>query len=143
MFEDILGQLNFLFIVLFVIALIRVFHSVSWFIDHYEREFLIMKVCGLSSFQLYSVVGGLALIIGNLGLFVGLFFGLVTPSIIFTVLNLFFQNSYVIPEFSFFLIFWVFILSNLIIIAGATFPAIKLSYSKPNRLSSDVRGMER
>jgi ABC-type antimicrobial peptide transport system permease subunit len=143
MFADILEQLNFLFIVLFIIALIRVFHSISWFLSNYEREFLIMKACGLSTFQLYSLVGILALIIGNAGLFVGLSFGLITPSIIFTLLNLFFQSSYVIPDFSPLLIFTVFILSNLIILAAATFPAVQLSFSKPNRLSSDTRGLER
>ena len=102
-----------------------------------------MKSCGLSSFQLYLLVGLFALIIGNAGLFVGLLFGLITPSIIFTLLNLFFQSTYVVPEFSFPVIISVFFLSNIIILVAASFPAVQLSFTKPTRLSSDTRGSEK
>ena len=49
----------------------------------------------------------------------------------------------IIIQNSLLLIFTVFILSNVIILAAAAFPAVQLSFSKPNRLSSDTRGLER
>ena len=143
MFSDILAQLNLLFGVLFIIVLIRIFHSVSWFLSNYEREFLIMRACGLSSKQLFSLIVILALLIGNAGLFIGLILGLIIPSLIFSVLTLFFQGSYIVPNFSFSMLTTVIILSNIIMVLAATFPAIQLSLVKPNRLSIDTRGLER
>jgi ABC-type lipoprotein release transport system permease subunit len=143
MFSDILAQLNLLFGVLFIIALIRIFHSISWFLAHYEREFLIMRACGLSSVQLITIVGILAVIIGNTGLIIGLMFGLVIPSIIFSILALFFHGSFIIPNFSLSLTVITIAISNIIFCIAATFPAVRLSFIKPNRLSTDTRGLER
>jgi ABC-type lipoprotein release transport system permease subunit len=143
MFSDILEQLNLLFGVLFIIALIRIFHSISWFLSNYEREFLIMKACGLSSIQLFSLVGILAFVIGNAGLMIGLLLGLITPSIIFTTLTLFFYGSYIVPDFSISVVNTTIIYSNIIIFVAAAYPAVRLSLVKPHRLSIDTRGLDR
>ncbi len=102
-----------------------------------------MKACGLSPFQLFILIGILVLIIGNAGLIIGLLLGLITPSIIFAVLTLFFQGSYIIPDFSVSIIGTVIIFSNIIIFVAAALPAVRLSLIKPNRLSTDTRGLER
>jgi len=143
MLSDVVKHLNFLFGILFIIALIRIYHSISWFLTNYEREFLIMKTCGLSSLQLLALIGVLVLIIGNSGLIIGVFFGFITPSIIFTFLNLFFYSTYLIPEFSFSSILAIAILSNTVALLAAAFPALRISLSKPNKLSIDTRGLER
>ncbi|MHA1954992.1 MAG: hypothetical protein ACW96U_13715 [Candidatus Heimdallarchaeaceae archaeon] len=143
MFSDILSQLNLLFSVLYIIALIRIFHSISWFLSRYERDFLIMRACGLSSIQLFTLVGSLTLIIGNSGLIIGIVLGLIIPSIIFSILTLFFFSSYIIPDFSLSSIFLTVIIANTILCLAAVIPAVRFSLIKPNNLSSDTRGLER
>jgi hypothetical protein len=143
MFSDILSQLNLLFSVLYIIALIRIFHSISWFLSRYERDFLIMRACGLSSIQLFTLVGSLTLIIGNSGLIIGIVLGLIIPSMIFSILTLFVFSSYIIPDFSLSSIFLTVIIANTILCLAAVISAVRFSLIKPNNLSSDTRGLER
>ncbi|MFX0139701.1 MAG: FtsX-like permease family protein, partial [Candidatus Hodarchaeota archaeon] len=91
LFIDILSKLNLLFAVLFIIALIRVFHTTSWFVRKYEREILIMRSMGLSRVQTFFLIIFLAELIGNMGLIIGIFFGFLIPSLLFTLLTLFLQ----------------------------------------------------
>lgn len=143
LFSDIIAQLNILYGVFFVIALIRIFHSVSWFIRKYERDLLIMRSMGMSVPQLVFLIVVLAGIIGNIGFFVGLFFGFLIPSLIFTILTLFFNVGFIIPDFVIPTILTLFIISNFVILLAIIYPAIIITQKKPSILSLSTHGIER
>ena len=135
LFSDIIRQLNIFFSVLLIIALIRVFHAISWFILNYERDLLIMRSIGMSSSQLISLVMISAALIGNTGLVVGILFGILIPSLIFTILALFFSGDFLIPNFAMTTILSLSILSNLVIVVASLYPAVNISLKKPSTLS--------
>lgn len=143
LFSDIINQLNILFSVLFIIALIRVYHSISWFVLNYERDLLIMRSMGMSSSQLISLVMILAALIGNAGLIVGILFGLLVPSLIFTFLTLFFGGDFLIPTFTIPAILSLSIMSNIVIVIASLYPAVNISLKKPSALSLATYGLKR
>ncbi|NHJ25055.1 MAG: FtsX-like permease family protein [Candidatus Lokiarchaeota archaeon] len=142
-FTDILSKLNLLFGVLFVIALIRVFHTITWFVKKYERDFLIMRAMGLSSLQLSFLVIFLAGIIGNAGFIVGCFFGFLLPSLLVSILTLYFSGSFLLPEFELIAIIPLFLFSNLISILAGLYPAFSLVEKAPSTLSSSTHTQDR
>jgi ABC-type antimicrobial peptide transport system permease subunit len=143
LFSDILYQLTILFGVFFIIALIRIFHAVSWFVRNYERDLLIMKSMGMSTSQMIFLIVVLAGIIGNTGFFIGLFFGILIPPLIFTILTLFFSISFIIPDFVIATILALLILSNLVILLAVLYPVIIITRKKPSNLSLSTHGIER
>lgn len=143
LFSDIIYQLNLLFGFLFIIALIRIFHAVSWFVRNYERDLLIMRSMGMSSTQLAFLVVFLAELIGNIGLFVGILFGILIPPLLFTILSLFFAGGFLVPEFDITIIILLFILSNIIAVLAAVFPVIIINRKKPSTLSLSTHDMDR
>jgi len=143
LFFDILTKLNLLFAVLFIIALIRIFHTISWFVRKYERDLLIMRSMGLSRVQTFLLVLFLAELIGNMGLIMGIFFGLLIPSLLFTFLTSFFQGGFFAPEFSIFTILPLIVLSNLIVIFAALYPAFFITQKSPSTLSLSTHGLDK
>lgn len=143
LFSDIINQLGLLFGVLFIIALIRIFHTTSWFVRKYERDLLIMRAMGLSNMQIISLIVLLAEIIGNIGFIMGLFFGFLIPSLIFTLLSIFFSGGFIIPEFDITTIILLLFFSNLVSVVAALYPAIIISQKKPSTLSLSTHGLDR
>ncbi len=143
LFSDIIHQLGLLFGVLFIIALIRIFHATSWFVRKYERDLLIMRAMGLSTLQMISLIVILAGIIGNIGFIMGLFFGFMIPSLIFTLLSIFFSGGFIIPEFDITTIVLLFIFSNLVSVVAALYPGIIIVQKEPSKLSLSTHGIDR
>ncbi|MFX0170791.1 MAG: ABC transporter permease [Candidatus Hodarchaeota archaeon] len=143
LFSDILTKLNLLFAVLFIIALIRIFHTISWLVRKYERDLLIMRSMGLSRAQTFLLVLFLAELIGNMGLIIGIFFGLLIPSLLFTFFTLFIQGGFFAPEFSIFTILPLLVLSNLIVIIAALYPAFFITLKSPSTLSLATHGLDK
>jgi ABC-type lipoprotein release transport system permease subunit len=143
LFSDIISQLNLFYAVLLIIMLIRIFHAFSWFIQKYERDFLIMRSLGLSSFQLITLVIFLAGLIGNAGIFMGFLFGILIPSLIFTILALFYGGGLLIPEFVLSNIIPLLVLSNIVTLVAAIYPAISITQKSPSRLSLLTHGLDR
>lgn len=143
LFQDVLSKLNLLYGVLFLIALIRAFHGVSWFVKKYERDLLIMRATGLSATQTFSLVIFLAEIIGLAGFFMGLFLGVLIPSILFTLLTLFFKGGFFAPEYTTEIIVPLFLLSNLVSIIAAIYPAGVIARRSPSALSLSTHGLDR
>ncbi len=143
LFSDIINQLSLLFGVLFFIALIRIFHATSWFVRKYERDLLIMRAMGMSTIQVISLIVLLAEIIGNLGFCIGFFFGILIPSMIFTLLSIVFGGGLMIPEFDITTILLLIIFSNLVSVVAALYPAIVIAQKEPSTLSLSTHGIDR
>lgn len=143
LFSDIISQLNLLFGVLFIIALVRIFHAISWFVRNYERDFLIMRSLGISSSQMIFLVLLLAELIGNAGFVIGILFGILIPSLIFTILTLFFSEAFLIPEFTITSLIPLFFLSNLVVVVAAIYPVIVITRKNPSYLSLSTHGLDR
>ena len=143
LFSDIMRQLSLLFGVLFIIALIRIFHAISWFVRKYERDLLIMRATGLSVLQIIFLVILLAEMIGNIGFIMGMIFGFLIPSLIFTILSVFFIGGFLIPEFDIHTIFLLFFFSNLISVVAALYPAVVIARKKPSALSMSTHGIDK
>lgn len=143
LFSDILNKLNLLFGVLFIIALIRVFHTITWFVKKYERDLLIMRAMGLSSIQIGSLVVFLAGIIGNAGFFIGCCFGFLLPSLLSSILTLFFSGGFLLPDFEIMAIIPLFLFSNLISIIAALYPAFSIIKKPPSTLSLSTHTQDR
>lgn len=143
LFFDIVSKLNLLFIVLFLIALIRIFHTISWFVRKYERDLLIMRAMGLSTIQTIFLVILLASLIGNLGFLMGIFFGFLIPSLLFTLLTVFYSGGFYAPEFSPVTLLTLFVFSNLISFIAALYPSIVISRKSPSTLALSTHGLER
>jgi len=143
LFSDIISQLNILYFVLFIIALFRLYHSTLWFVRKYERDFLIMRTVGLSSYQLTSLIVFMTFFITNAGFFLGFYFGNLVSPLILAILALFFNSTYVIPEYNLLDILPLFILSNFTGLLAAFFPAIDLSKKALNSLAQDTYGLEK
>ncbi|MFX0150258.1 MAG: FtsX-like permease family protein, partial [Candidatus Hodarchaeota archaeon] len=142
-FSDIISRLNLLFGVLFIIALIRLFHTISWFVEKYERDLLIMRSMGMSSFQMISLVLLLAGIIGNVGLFTGIILGFLIPTLIVAILTLFFREGFLIPNFAGSTLISLFLLSNVITLIAALYPAINITLKRPGTISMLTEGINR
>ncbi|MFX0211286.1 MAG: ABC transporter permease, partial [Candidatus Hodarchaeota archaeon] len=143
LFSDIMIQLSLLFGVLFIIALIRVFHAISWFVKKYERDLLIMRAMGLSFKQIIFLVLLLAEIIGNSGFIMGFIFGFLIPPLLFTLLSVFFIGGFLVPEYDITIIFLLLFFSNLISMGAALYPAISIARKEPSTLTLSTHGIER
>ncbi len=143
LFSDIMLQLSLLFGVLFIIALIRIFHAISWFVKKYERDLLIMRAMGLSTLQVIFLVIFLAEIIGNAGFIMGFLFGILIPPLLFTFLSVFFIGGFLVPEFNITTIFLLMFFSNLISIVAALYPAIIIARKEPSALTLSTHGIDR
>ncbi len=143
LFSDIILQLSLLFGVLFIIALIRIFHAISWFVKKYERDLLIMRAMGLSTFQVIFLVMILAEIIGNAGFIMGFLFGIMIPPLLFSFLSVFFTGGFLIPEFDITTIFILMLFSNLISMVAALYPAVIIARKEPSNLTLSTHGIDR
>jgi ABC-type lipoprotein release transport system permease subunit len=143
LFSDIISKLNLMFFVLFIIALIRIFHTISWFVKKYERDLLIMRAMGLSSSQVVIIVFLISAIIGNLGFLVGFIFGFSIPPMIFVLLTLYLGGGFIVPNYTISSLFALFAFSNLIAAVAAVYPAIVIASKPPSALTLATHDMDR
>ncbi|MFX0016558.1 MAG: ABC transporter permease [Promethearchaeota archaeon] len=143
LFSDVMTQLNLLFGILFIITLIRTYHAISWFVQDYERDLLIMRSMGLSSSQLAFLIIFLAEVISNIGFLIGTLFGILIPSLIFTLIYIFSIGGFLVPEFNITVILTLFILSNIVTLVAVIFPVLYIIRKKPSTLSLSRRDIDR
>lgn len=143
LFYDIITKLNLLFGVLFIIALIRIFHAISWFVKKYERDLLIMRAMGLSPSQVIIIVVIISVIIGNLGVFMGIILGVTIPPILFVIINLSLKSNYMVPHFTISSFLVLLILSNLIATIAAIYPAVIIGKKAPSKLTLSTHDIDR
>jgi ABC-type lipoprotein release transport system permease subunit len=126
LFGEIIDKLDYLVTALFVIILLKVFHSTSWLLMQHERDLLLLRILGLSKWSVSIAALLIAIVIGNLGILAGTMFGLLAPLMLVSGLNVIMDMrsiAFFITETD---LLRVFILSNIAIVIGSIYPLIKL-----------------
>ena len=88
--------LDFLSILLFL----KLFHSGYTLLQRFRHEYFIFKLIGMSNWQLELLFLQIILLIGNIGVFLGFFIGIVFPEMLVLILKAILNSSslYLIPS---------------------------------------------
>ncbi|MHA2365874.1 MAG: ABC transporter permease [Candidatus Hodarchaeales archaeon] len=137
--NEIYNKLEIFFAVLFVIALIRLFHSISWFVIHYERSLLIMRSMGMTRKRLFSMMLLLGQVVGNIGFIFGITLGYGVPPIVISLMTNFLDVNFLVTEFPIEYVLGIWIIALLIITAATIIPSAKISNTPPSKISMLVK----
>ncbi len=133
--KDIFSKLELLFIVLLIIALARLFHSISWFVTTFERTFLIMRAIGLSKEKLFVLMMILGQVVGNMGFVLGVIIGYSLPPLALSMLTTFFGVGFLVTEFPLTSIIPLWLVSVIITTLATIAPGLKMSSTPPAKIS--------
>ncbi|MFW9994426.1 MAG: FtsX-like permease family protein [Candidatus Odinarchaeota archaeon] len=126
LFGEIIDKLDYLVTALFVIILLKVFHSTSWLLMQHERDLMLLRILGFSRWSVSFSAILISLVIGNLGFIAGTIFGLLAPLMLISGLNVVMDLvsiSFIITEVD---LLKVFVLSNVAMVVGSVYPLVKL-----------------
>ena len=135
-FSEILSKFSLILLIIIFISFIRIYFFVMWIIIHNINDFLILRILGYTKYQLISLVVFFALVIGNLGLFVGIILGICLPLILSNIIPIVTHLNYIpyIPDPSIVLV--IIILINISIIIGSIRPSFELLRTNFNILTN-------
>lgn len=137
--RDISGKLELLYFVLLIIALLRLFHSISWFAITNERTFLILRTIGLSKERLFLLVIILGQIVGSIGFVLGLIIGYSLPPIVISVISTIFGISFLVTEFPITNIAPLWLVSTIITTMATIWPSFKVIRTPPSKISMLIK----
>ncbi len=139
--EDLYDKLILFFIILLIIALVRLFHSISWFVIEYERTLLIMRAIGMSRERLFIIIIMLGQIIGNLGFIFGGIIGYAVPSIIIGLMSGILAVDFLVTEYPLIGLIPLWLTSVVIITTAGIFASIQIIKTPPSKISMLVMEM--
>jgi ABC-type lipoprotein release transport system permease subunit len=139
MFKEILSKLELLYLVVFFLIIVRLYHNITWFTITYERTFLIMRALGLSRERLFFIMMTLGLILGNIGFGIGVLIGLIIPPTVLSLLTAVVSLNFIIVPISINIIVQLWIISMVIIITATIIPSWKISQITPSKISQLIR----
>ncbi|MFX1283444.1 MAG: FtsX-like permease family protein [Promethearchaeota archaeon] len=138
-FKEILAKLELLYIFLFVLVMIRLYHNITWFVITYERTFLIMRAIGLSRERLLLLMILLGLIVGNIGFFMGVLIGIILPPMVLSILTAVLNVRFVVTLAPISIIAPLWILSMIITTGATIIPSLKISRTSPSKISMLIK----
>ena len=133
--EDLYEKLILFFIILLIIALVRLFHGISWFVIEYERTLLIMRAIGMSRERLFIMIIMLGQIIGNLGFIFGGIIGYAVPPIILALMTGTSGVDFLVTEYPLVSLIPLWLTSVLIIMIAGIFSSVRIVKTPPSKIS--------
>ena len=133
--RDIESKLEILFAVLFIIALIRLFHSISWFAIKYERTLLIMRAMGMTKWQLFIMMLLLGQVVGNIGFVLGVIIGYFSPPIILSFMTSMLNVDFLVTEYPIVDLLPLWLASVIIVSIATVIPSIRIITTPPSKIS--------
>lgn len=122
MFQEIITKFDYFAFALYIIVLIKVFHSLIWLLTKHEYDFILLKALGASDYQISVITFFLTEIIGNFSVFCGVLLGVSFPQFIVGFMTLFFNMSPVFFVITTEQLVSVILLSNVMIIIASIWP---------------------
>jgi ABC-type lipoprotein release transport system permease subunit len=139
MFKEILSKLELLYLVIFFLVIVRLYHNITWFTITYERTFLIMRALGLSRERLFFIMMILGLIMGNIGFGIGVLIGLIIPPTVLSLLTAFFSLNFIVVPLLINNIVQLWSISMVIITVATLIPSWKISRISPSKISQLIK----
>ncbi|MHA1166471.1 MAG: FtsX-like permease family protein [Candidatus Hodarchaeales archaeon] len=140
LFGEILRKLDYFVTALFIIILLKIFHSTSWLLLQHERDLKLLRILGSSRLNVSFTAYLISLFIGNLGFLAGVFFGLLAPSFLVFSLSLFVDVRSVVFFIEEADLINVFLMTNFSIVLGSIYPLVKL-FNQPLIIPPSINEM--
>lgn len=140
LFGEILRKLDYFVTALFIIILLKIFHSTSWLLLQHERDLKLLRILGSSRWTVSFSAYLISIFIGNLGFIAGSFFGLLAPSFLVFSLSLFIDVRSVVFFINEADLIRIFILTNIAIVLGSIYPLVKL-FNQPLVIPPSINEM--
>lgn len=122
MFKEIITKFDYFSFALYIIVLIKVFHSIIWLLMKHEYDFILLKTLGASKVQISTIAFILTEILGNFALICGILLGISFPQFIVGFMTLFFDMRPVFFIITSEQLVSVIVLCNIMIILASIWP---------------------
>lgn len=137
--SDIFIRLNLLFIILLLIATIRLFHGITWYTMTYEQIYLVLRSIGMSKKSLFINIIILSQFVGNLAFIAGVFFGYSFSPLLVSVISVILNSSFFTTPISLLELVLLWFFSLVIITLASVYPSYRVSKIPPSKIASLIK----